>query len=80
MRLLLSSLLAFLLAACGTVGGTRVQSENPTITYRFADGEDDVVQDQADDYCSDYNGRAVLRDVDNDGAVNVATFECIRDD
>ena len=76
MRALFLSTLAVLLAACAA-GGSRVESTNPTITYRYAQGEEDAVEDQADEYCEDFDRNAILADVDTEGSVNVATYECV---
>ncbi|HET8727852.1 MAG TPA: hypothetical protein VFO41_10105 [Alphaproteobacteria bacterium] len=77
MRPLLLSILSILLLAACVTGPSRVESSNPTITYRFADDEEDEVEEQAEEYCDDFDRDAVLQDVDSDGDINVAVYECV---
>jgi hypothetical protein len=72
-----------ILAACSTSQPERVDSSNPTVTYKyFGDAygsQFDEVSARAADYCNEQFGKSVkLKDVDEGGGdENFATFECV---
>ena len=69
------------LAACGGAP-SRVEEENPSVTYKYYGdtygSQYDEVADRARGYCDEeFNRDARLRDVDESGQEHQATFECI---
>ena len=76
-------LVAAALSLAGCMGApSRVDSDSPTVTYKYygdADGSQfEEVAERADEYCdAEYDKSARLRDVDEEGDTNYATFECI---
>jgi hypothetical protein len=71
------------LAACSSSQPERVDSSNPTVTYKYYGdaygGQFDEVAARAADYCNEQFGKAVrLKDVDEgNGDANFAVFECV---
>jgi len=76
-------LIAAALSLAGCMGApSRVDSTNPTVTYKyFGDtygSQFEEVSARANDYCSqEFNKDARLRNVDEAGDQNFATFECV---
>ncbi len=72
-----------ILAACSSAQPERVDTSNPTVTYKyFGDAygsQFDEVSARAADYCNEQFGKAVrLKDVDESASdENFATFECV---
>ncbi len=72
-----------ILAACSSAQPERVDTSNPTVTYKYfgdASGSQfDEVSARAADYCNEQFGKAVrLKDVDESASdENFATFECV---
>ena len=72
-----------LLAACSSPEPERVDSSNPTVTYKyFGDAygsQFDEVSARAADYCNEQFGKAVrLKNVDEgSGDEHFAVFECV---
>ena len=81
MRVVILVAVGLSLAACvGTP--SRVDEENPTVTYKYYGdtygSQYDEVAARARDYCDDeFNKDARLRNVDEGGQEHQATFECI---
>lgn len=83
MRVLAVFPAVLILAACSSAQPERVDSSNPTVTYKyFGDtygSQFDEVSSRAADYCNERFGKAVrLRSVDEgSGDENFAVFECV---
>jgi hypothetical protein len=83
MRILAVLPVVFILGACSSPQPERVDSSNPTVTYKyFGDAygsQFDEVSARAADYCNEQFGKAVrLKDVDEgSGDENFAVFECV---
>jgi len=76
-------LVAAALSLAGCMGTpSRVDSSNPTVTYKyFGDtygSQFEQVSQRADEYCGqEFDKDAKLRNVDEGGDEHFATFECI---
>jgi len=83
MRVLAVLSAVLILAACSSAQPERVDSSNPTVTYKyFGDtygSQFDEVSARAADYCNEQFGKAVrLKGVDeSSGDENFAVFECV---
>jgi hypothetical protein len=81
MRRIFLAAAALSLAACNS-SPSQVDSDNPTVTYKyFGDpkgSQYEEVSERADSYCDmEFSRAARLRNVDQDGDANFATFECV---
>jgi hypothetical protein len=82
MRVLLVFPAILIIAACSSSDPERVDSTNPTITYKYF-GETygsqfDEISGRAASYCNEQFGRAArLKNVDPGNDENFAVFECV---
>lgn len=81
MRIIILAAAALSLAACAGAP-SRVDTESPTVTYKYYGdtygSQYDEVSARARDYCDEeFNKNARLRNVDEGGQEHYATFECI---
>lgn len=76
----LSAASLFLLAGACSSGPSRVEEQQPSVSYSYEVGDQEEAKQQAAKYCHDNYARSarVVADESAGGGERVMTFECVR--